>query len=140
MSSEYLQKIIVSIALFSFVGCASRANNISASYVPALKYQNHNCDQIKQKLESVCQKVNVLTSIQNSAANVDAVALPAGIISLWFPVLFMSGGSHEKELAQLKGDINALEQTALEKQCSDVITLFQEQRKTVLSTKPQVTE
>jgi hypothetical protein len=140
MSSKHLQKIIISVGLFCLVGCASRANNISATYVPPMKYQNHNCYQIKQKLDGVCEKVSILSSIQNADANSDPVALASGLISLWLPVMFMSGGSHEKDIAQLKGDIIALEQSAIEKQCLDVLVYIQEQRKIALSTQSSTKE
>ncbi|WP_306534975.1 hypothetical protein [Geobacter sp.] len=133
MRAKRIQEITTFIILLSLVGCASRANNISAIYVPPLKYQNHNCEQIRQKLDSVCEKVNILSSIQNADANSDPVALASGVISLWFPVMFMSGGSHEKDIAQLKGEIIALEQSAIEKQCSEVLTFIQNQREFAMS-------
>lgn len=140
MRSKYLQKTILIIVSFSLCGCASRANNISATYVPPMKYQNHTCDQIRQKLDSVCEKVNILSSVQNADANSDPVALASGLISLWLPVMFMSGGSHEKDIAQLKGDIIALEQSAIEKQCTDVLAFIQEQRKIAILTQTSATK
>lgn len=140
MRLKHIQKTILSVVLFSLVGCASRANNISATYVPPLKYQNHNCEQISQKLDSVCDKAKILSSIQNADANSDPVALASGLISLWLPVIFMSGGSHEKDIAQLKGDMTALEQSAIEKQCSDVLAFIQNQRKIALSLQTTKTE
>lgn len=123
--------LISFLVLFSLSGCASMSRNVVPIYVPPLKYQYYNCVQIKQKLEDIRSKVGILSHIQDADAVSDPIALSSGLISLWFPVMFMSGGSHAKELAQFKGDVIALEQVATDKQCLEVSAYIQEQKNTV---------
>lgn len=110
--------IIVLIFLIS--GCASTSNNIDATYIPPIKYKNYNCHEIKKRLDDVCQRANRLGQIQNNSAVVDAFAVSSVVIHPLLPVMLMSGGGNEKEISLLKGEIIALQQNAIEKNCSDV--------------------
>ena len=116
-----MKNMMAIILLLSFTGCASKASNISATYVSPLIYQSHNCTQVGQEMARVSRKVMEITGKQDSAATTDAVAMTVGLIVFWPALFFMIGGDKKDELARLKGEYEALESIAIQKQCSTVM-------------------
>lgn len=109
-------------------GCASQARNIEPVHIPATKYANHSCEQLELRLDDVAHRLSVLVPIQDNAVVLDSVALPAGLLTLWIPIMFMSGGGHKDELAILKGEVLAIEASAREKSCNDIVAYIEAQR------------
>ena len=128
MTLEQSHKIVVLVIVLLLIGCASSASNIDTTYIPPIKYKYYNCQELKQRLDDVSDKVGKLTRIQDSASTVDAVALPAGVVTLGISVMFMSGGARAEELGMLKGEINAIEEAAVEKNCDDIALFIREQK------------
>ncbi len=118
--------------LFVFViscnGCATRPEKISAAYVSPLQYQTYSCSQIGQELVRVNRKILELTSSQQKEADKDAVALGVGLVLFWPALFFMMGDDKKDELARLKGEYEALERLAIEKNC-DIVDKLQEARR-----------
>ena len=105
---------VVGVAL---PGCATRPEDVSATYVSPLQYQNYNCNQIGMEIGRVSRRVSEISGAQNSTATGDAVALGVGFI-FWPAFFFMIGGDHEDELARLKGEYEALESAAIQNECN----------------------
>lgn len=97
--------------------CASKSDNISAAYVSPLQYQGYNCNQIRSELARVSRRVNEVAGVQDSQASKDSVALGVGMVLFWPALFFMIGKDKEEELARLKGEYEALEQAAIQKDC-----------------------
>ena len=111
--------------LFSVSGCATAPRNISASYVSPMQYASFTCEQIQQEMIRVSNKVKEVSGVQQSKATSDAWATGIGLIIFWPALLFLIGGDKREELARLKGEYEALEQAAIQKNCpfiQDVLT------------------
>ena len=110
----------VSLALVAAVcaSCASRPDDIQATYVSPLEYADYNCKQVGQELGRVSRRVAEVSGQQNDTADEDAAAMGVGLILFWPALFFLAGGDHSDELGRLKGEYDALEQAAIQKECS----------------------
>ena len=129
------KKFISLLCLISFLavstGCSTKADNVSGTYVSPLQYQSYNCNQIRQELTRVNRRVMEVAGKQDSAAAKDAVALGVGLVIFWPALFFMVGGDRKEELSRLKGEYEAIEVAAIEKECDVAaeIELAQKERK-----------
>ena len=55
-------------------GCASKSNEISASYVSSLQYENLTSRQLAEEAQRVSQRAAVASGVQDNQANKDAVS------------------------------------------------------------------
>lgn len=115
-----MKKIVLASCLVSqlvLVACASKSDNISSTYISPLQYQGYNCSQIRSELSRVSRRVNEVAGVQDSQASNDSVALGVGLVLFWPALFFMIGKDKEEEVARLKGEYEALEQAAIQKNC-----------------------
>ncbi|MDE2790093.1 MAG: hypothetical protein OXI81_06690 [Paracoccaceae bacterium] len=108
--------------------CAQSPDSISSAYISPLQYQAHTCDQLQQELARINARVAELAGHQKNEATKDAVALGAGLFLFWPALFFMIGGDRAEEFARLKGEIEAVEQSAIQKDCTTVSTQIARQR------------
>ena len=100
------------------VGCASSSDKITSSYVSHLQYSAYTCDQIKPELLRVNTQIVKVSGVQDSVANRDAVAMGVGLVLFWPALFFLAAGDDQQaELANLKGQYDALESAAIQKNC-----------------------
>jgi hypothetical protein len=99
------------------VGCASTSEKISSSYVSPLTYSNYDCDQLRMELMRVSGKVQEVAGAQNKQAKNDKVAMGVGLVLFWPALFFLAGSDKKEELANLKGQYDALGVAAIEKKC-----------------------
>ncbi len=109
-------------------GCAQRPDAVSGSYVSSLQYQSYSCDQLAAELARINARAAEVAGVQQKAATTDAVSLGAGLVLFWPAMFFMIGGDRAEELARLKGEIEAIEQTAIQKECLVVAEQIDRQR------------
>jgi len=121
--------VSVTIALS---GCATASKDISANYVSPLQYQSYDCDQLASETQRVQSRVNQLGGRLDEAASNDKTIAGVGIILFW-PALFALGGTkqQEAEFSRLKGEYEAIHQSAIVKKCSGVVTAAQQVSETV---------
>jgi hypothetical protein len=106
------------VCLMVLGGCAKRADKITASYVSPLIYDNYNCDQLAAEGARLSTNAAKLAGVQDKQATNDAVAMGVGLVLFWPSLFFIKGGKQtESELAQLRGQMNTLEQVSIAKQC-----------------------
>ncbi len=99
-------------------GCASRADNISAAYVSPMTYESYSCRQLSEEAARVSTRAAVAIGEQNSKATGDAVATGVGIVLFWPALFFIKGeGASATEVARLKGEMDAIEQASIRKNC-----------------------
>ncbi len=117
-------KSLTVTALFCAVvlsGCAEKAENVSATYVSPLAYQSYSCGQIAQEASRVSGKVAQLSGVQNKKASDDAVATGVALVVFWPAAFFIKGDKQTAaELGRLKGELEALEQTSIRRNCGIV--------------------
>jgi hypothetical protein len=99
-------------------GCASAANDITPTYVSPVMYQQFSCPQLAQEAQAVSTRAAQLSGIQDKQRTNDAVATGVAVVIFW-PAAFLIGGDKQNaaELAQMKGQMNAIEQASIAKKC-----------------------
>lgn len=118
-----MKKIITLLVLASVgaTGCAQKAESITPTYVSPLAYQSHSCKQIVQEASRVSNKVGEISGVQNKKASDDAVATGVALVLFWPAAFFIKGDKQTAaELGRLKGELEALEQTSIQKNCGIV--------------------
>ena len=124
-----VKKILTIVTAVTFFGaCASKPEKISASYVSPLQYQGYNCNQIQMELMRVNRKIIEITGLQQKEYEKDSAAMGVGLILFWPALFFLIGEDKKGELARLKGEYEALEVAAIEKEC-DIAAELEEARK-----------
>ena len=111
--------VAVSLAL---AGCASSTKKLSAAYVSPSQYANLDCAQLGEESARLrARYVEVGASVDKAAAN-DAGITAVGAVLFW-PALFFLGGNQqqEAEYSRLKGEYDAVSQTASLKKCTPTL-------------------
>lgn len=105
-------------AAVALVGCATSSQDISSSYVSPLQYQGLDCDQLRLEGQRVQSRAFELGGRLDQAAQNDKALVGVGLVLFW-PALFALGGTkaQEAEYGRLKGEFDALQQTAIVKKC-----------------------
>lgn len=99
-------------------GCASSADKIAPSYVSPIVYENFTCEQLSAEAQSVSARAAQATGVQNKARKNDAVMTTVGVVVFWPALFFLDGdGPQAAELARLKGQMEAIEQASIRKNC-----------------------
>jgi hypothetical protein len=132
--------ILTALALSTLlVGCASSPDKIRATYVSPLEYSHLECDQLRLEMVRVSRRVATASGQQADERSDDAVALTVGLIVFWPALFFMMGDDQKEEIALLKGQYEALETVAIEKNC-DWMSQVQRQREELEANKEKETE
>jgi hypothetical protein len=100
-------------------GCASSASDITPAYVSPVQYSSYNCQQLALEAQSISARAAALSGAQDSQRTKDGVATAAAIVIFW-PAAFFVGGDKQTaaELAQMKGQMVAVEQASIAKKCN----------------------
>ena len=114
---KYVWTILVALLT---VGCASQPEKITAAYVPSIQYQDYTCTQIAAEVARVSRRVQELNGVLKKKADDDAAQMAIGMILFWPALFFLEGGDGPEsvEYSQLKGEYEALEVAAVEKDCA----------------------
>jgi len=99
-------------------GRASSSAEIIPAYVSPVMYQQYTCPQLAQEAQAVSQRAASLSGVQDQKRTNDGLATAAAIVIFW-PAAFFVGGDKQTaaELAQMKGQMVAIEQAANMKKC-----------------------
>ena len=111
-----LVAILLSVSLAT--GCATASKNISSSYVSPMQYNNYTCEQLSQEASTIQARVSEVGGAVDSKAHADKWITGAGIVLFW-PALFFVGNNKDKEaeFSRLKGEYEAVQKAAVQKQC-----------------------
>jgi hypothetical protein len=106
------------IAAAVLSGCAKNASEIPAAYVSPYQYENWTCLQLADEAARVNSRAARAAGMQDEKATRDAVATTVAVVIFW-PALFFVGGNDQQtaELAQLRGQAEAIEISATHKRC-----------------------
>ena len=113
-----MRTICIIAAASVLTGCASRSGDIAEAYVSPLQYQGLSCAQLSQEAARVSARAAVASGAQDQSATNDTVATTAAVILFWPAAFLIKGnGANAQEVAQLKGDMDAIEQANIQKKC-----------------------
>lgn len=107
--------------------CADSSADVQPTYVSPLNYQSFSCKQIEQEARRVAARSAQVAGVQDKNAGNDAVATGVALVLFW-PAAFFVGGNKENaaELGRLKGELDALEQASIQKNCGIVFRSTEE--------------
>jgi hypothetical protein len=99
--------------------CAKKSENVAASYVSPLAYQQFGCNQLAEEGERVSLRAAELSGVQDRKRTGDIVATTAAIVVFW-PAAFLVKGDDAQtaELARLKGEFDAISRVSAQKGCT----------------------
>jgi hypothetical protein len=100
-------------------GCASTSAEITPAYVSPVIYQGHTCQQLALEAQSISARAATLSGAQDSQRTKDQWSTAAAVVIFW-PAAFLVGGDKQVagELAQMKGQMVAVEQASIAKNCN----------------------
>jgi hypothetical protein len=95
-----------------------RSGDIAEAYVSPLQYQGLSCTQIKEEAARISARAAIASGAQDQNATNDTIATTAAVILFWPAAFLIKGnGANAQEVAQLKGDMDAIEQANIQKKC-----------------------
>ena len=102
----------------ALAGCASSSSEIAPAYISPVAYQAYTCQQLAQEAQAVSTRAASLSGVQDQKRTNDGLATAAAVVIFW-PAAFFVGGDKQTaaELAQMKGQMVAIEQAANTKKC-----------------------
>ena len=100
-------------------GCASSPDSMPAASVSPLLYQDYDCKQLVMESDRVSRRVQALHASLDSKASTDAAQMTIGLLLLWPTLFFLEGGDGPEavEYSRLKGEYDAIHQSAIGKKC-----------------------
>ena len=98
--------------------CAPQSSKIQPAYVSPLQYQDFSCKQIRAEIGRVGRKMSEVNGAQDKTASDDSVAMGVGLVLFWPALFFIDSSDQRAEVARMKGEFDALEQAAIQKNCS----------------------
>jgi hypothetical protein len=109
--------LAVSVSLLA-AGCASRSEDVAASYVSPTTYSSYSCRELSAEAQRVSAAAAAASGAQDSQRTKDAVATTAALVIFWPAAFFVSGNNAQTaELARLKGQMQAVEAASIQKKC-----------------------
>lgn len=100
--------------------CASSPDKIASTYVSPLQYSDYSCKQVAQEMTNVSRRVSELYGSLDKEASADNAQMALGLVLFWPALFFLEGGDGPQaaEYARLKGEREALESVAVQKNCN----------------------
>jgi hypothetical protein len=114
-----MHKVGIAIALvLLLVCCASKSENIEATYLSPQLYDNLSCAQLEAEARRVSQRAQAAAGQQDKNRKNDIIKTTVGVVVFW-PILFANSGDGPvaAELANLKGQMKAIEVMSRKKNC-----------------------
>jgi hypothetical protein len=102
-------------------GCASKSNNIPATYISPNEYASFSCPTLESEMRDISQRVGVITGQVNKEASNDSWQMGVGLVLFWPALFFLEGGDGalQSEYALLKGKYEAVSTQYKRKNCGE---------------------
>ena len=110
------------IGTVALSGCATSSRDVATNYTSPMQFQSYDCDQLASETQRIQTRVNQLSGRLDEAASNDKAIMGVGLILFW-PALFALGGTKQQEAdyARLKGEYEAIQQSAILKKCPGMV-------------------
>ena len=111
--------LLVAAAACCLAACAPKPENVKSNYVPQGTYESLNCNQIAVESVNLSNRLHDASGVERRHRQQDQAITAAGLVVFW-PALFFTHGHNTQsasELAQLKGEVEALEAVSAQKRC-----------------------
>jgi hypothetical protein len=115
---DVMRRVFAAGCAVVLAGCASKSEDVAPTYVSPLTYQSFTCPQIGEEAQRVSAQAAQVAGVQDSNHTKDIVATTVGVLIVW-PALFLNHGDNQTtaQLALLKGQMDALQQESIRKNC-----------------------
>lgn len=112
--------ILTGVAAIALAGCASQPDTMQAQYVSPDQYEGYDCTRITNEMGRTSRRINELYGSLKQTADNDAAQMGVGLVLFWPTLFFLEGGDGPEavEYSRLKGEYEALETVAIQKNCS----------------------
>ncbi len=111
--------LFAAVAVCALGACAPKPQNVKPGYAPQAVYDSLNCNQIASEAVNVSNKAHDKAGVERRHRKQDEAIVATGLIVFW-PALFFTHGHNAEsatDLAQLKGEMEALEAASTKKSC-----------------------
>lgn len=99
--------------------CAKHPDKIKAQYISPMIYNDYSCSQIALEFQRLNTKISELYGTQKKAATNSKVTTGVGLVVFWPALFFIDSNSEQaSEYSRLKGEFDALEKVAIQKNCN----------------------
>ncbi|WP_299202256.1 hypothetical protein [uncultured Amphritea sp.] len=104
-------------------GCASNSRELEAAHVSTAGYKGLSCPELHAELQSSINIVHELAGVLDEKAEGDKAQMAIGMILFWPALFALEGGdgAEAAEFSRVKGEINAMENVAILKECQPAI-------------------
>ena len=110
--------ILATAATLALAGCATSPDQITASSVSPTLYSGMTCPQMRAEAQRINARLATVTGAQESRANRDTAMVAVGTLLFWPSLFFVGQGQdHAAEIAQLRGEAEALAHAARARGC-----------------------
>ena len=117
--SRTLSIVTAGFVVATIGACASSSSDIRASYVSPLQYQGYTYQQISAEAARVSSRAAEVAGVQDAKRTNDQIVTGVAVVVFWPAAFFVGGdGQAAAELGRLKGEYEALEKIAIEKNCN----------------------
>jgi hypothetical protein len=104
---------LMTFVMLSGVGCAKSPESIAPAYVSTVNFQSWSCNQLAEEGRRLNQALAEASTQQRNARTNDTI----GVIFLGLPVSSLSGDNIAPQIANLKGQMVAVQQAGSSKNC-----------------------
>lgn len=118
MNQKLITTTLIASAALLLGACAPQSSKIQPSYVSPLQYQDYSCKQIRAEIGRVGRRMSEVNGAQDKTASDDSAAMAVGMILFWPALFFIDSSDQRVEVARMKGEFDALEQAAIQKNCA----------------------
>jgi hypothetical protein len=115
------QRVLVLLigAAVAIAGCAKSPESIAPAYVSTVNFQSWSCSQLAEEARRLNQALAEASTQQRNARTNDTI----GVIFIGVPVSSLSGDNIAPQIANLKGQIVAVQQAGNLRNCGLVAEL-----------------
>ena len=110
--------MIATAAALALTACAPSPDSIEASAVSPTLYTGQSCAALNTEAHRINSRLAAVTGAQQSRASRDTAMTATAIILFWPAAFFIGAGQdHAAEIAQLRGEAEALAHAARARGC-----------------------
>jgi hypothetical protein len=112
-NTKHPVSIFCLVAALATAGCAKSPESIAPAYISTVNYQSWSCNQLAEEGRRLTQALAEASTQQRNARTNDTI----GIILIGIPVSSLSGDNIAPQIANLKGQVVAVQQAGNFKNC-----------------------
>ena len=109
--------VLIAAASLTLAACAQSPDSIAARSVSPALYSGMTCPQINAEALRINARLADLTGRQQSAASSDAAMTAVTLVLFWPAAFFVGHTDHSADIAQLRGEAEALTAAARSRGC-----------------------